>query len=225
MQAPIPIPFALGAALNSVLAVAVPLIGTAFPATSIDTPLAVMNTGAFAVTTLRITCVPTGSEMPLLPLTGTTVVVVNLSPSALPLLHTRDPLASSSVVPGPMDPVFATGAGGGGGAGAGAAGGGAVTGPACEEVAGAGTGAAAGAEEGAARDVRGAGSGARFSGALRRAERWAEVGAAPLAAATAGAGVVVSGFEWKMPNWLRPVTAAVIDPTSAAVAVRYPGAV
>jgi hypothetical protein len=35
----------------------------------------------------------------------------------------------------------------------------------------------------------------------------------------------VSGFEWKRPSWLNPVTAAVIDPTSAAVAVRYPGAV
>jgi len=201
-----PIPFALGAALNSVFAVAVPLIGTVFPPTSIETPFAVMNTGAFAVTTLRITCVPTGSETPLLPLTGTTVVVV-----------------SSSVVPGPMDPVFATGAGSGGGGGAGAAAAGAVTGEACEVV---GPGAAAGAEEDAAREgVRGAGSGARFSGALRRAARWADVGAAPLATATAGAGVAVSGFEWKTPSWLNPVTAAVIEPTSAAVAVRYPGAV
>ncbi|HLB10644.1 MAG TPA: hypothetical protein VK617_13980 [Gemmatimonadaceae bacterium] len=139
------------------------------------------------------------------------------------MLHTRDPLASSSVVPGPMDPVFATGAGSGGGGGAGAAAAGAVTGEACEVV---GPGAAAGAEEDAAREgVRGAGSGARFSGALRRAARWADVGAAPLATATAGAGVAVSGFEWKTPSWLNPVTAAVIEPTSAAVAVRYPGAV
>src|SRR5947199_2971182 len=82
-----------------------------------------MNTGAFAVTTLRITCVPTGSVTPLLPLTGVTVVAVNLSPSLLLLLHTRDPLASSRVVPGPMFPVFGTAAGGGGGGvGAGAAG-------------------------------------------------------------------------------------------------------
>jgi hypothetical protein len=160
-----PIPLALGAALNSVCAVAVPVIGTVFPATSIDTPFAVMNTGAFAVTTLRITCVPTGSETPLLPLTGVTVVVVNLSPSLLALLHTRDPLASSSVVPGPIDPVFAAGGGGGGGAGAGAAAG-ADTGAAVDV---AGAGAAAGAVVDARDGVRGAGAGAgagaRFSGA------------------------------------------------------------
>jgi hypothetical protein len=216
-------PFALGAALNSVCPVALPLIGTAFPATSRDTPFAVMNTGAFAVWTLKITCVPTGSETPLLPLTGVTVVAVNLSPSLLLLLHTRDPLASSSVVPGPMFPVFATGAGGGGGGGAGAgagvAAGGVAAGAGCE-VAGAGAGAA----EGSVRaPVRGAD--ARDSAA----PRW--VGAVPrcdgldgaVAGATAADGV--SDFEWKMPSWLKPVTAAVIDPTSAAVAVRYPGAV
>src|SRR3954470_23410899 len=124
MHAPIPIPFVLGAALNSVCAVAEPLIGTAFPATSIETPVAVMNTGAFAICTLRITWVPTGRDTPLLPFTDVTVVAVNLSPALLLLLHTREPLASSSVVPGPMFPVFGTGAGGGAGAGAGVAAGG-----------------------------------------------------------------------------------------------------
>ena len=157
-------PFVLGAALNSVCAVPVPLIGTAFPATSIDTPLVVMNTGALALTTLSITCVPTGNVMPLLPLTGVTVVAVNLSPSLLLLLHTRDPLASSSVVPGPMLPVFATGAGGGGGgagAGAGVADGAVVDG-AGADVRGCVGGAVAGGVT-----VRGAGSpraGARVSG-------------------------------------------------------------
>jgi hypothetical protein len=228
-------PFVLGAALNSVCAVAEPLIGTVFPATSIDTPLALMNTGAFSVATLRITWVPTGSVTPLLPLTGVTVVAVNLSPSLLLLLHTRDPLVSSSVVPGPMLPVLGAGAGAGGGAGAGAgvaAGGvaaGAVTG------AGAGAGADDGAGAGAVRaPVRGAGSlraGARVStrasepvrraGSLERCEELEGAGAD--AGATAADGV--SGFEWKTPSWLRAVTAAVIDPTSAAVAVRYPGAV
>jgi hypothetical protein len=223
-------PFVLGAALNSVCPVALPLIGTAFPATSIDTPFAVMNTGAFAVTTLRITCVPTGRETPLLPLTGVTVVAVNFSPSLLLLLHTRDPLASSSVVPGPMFPVFATGAGGGGGGGAGAgagvAAGGVAAGAGCE-VAGAGAGA--GAVAGSLRVlVRGAGSlraGARVSEPPRRAGAVARCDELEgvVAGATAAGGV--SGFEWKTPSWLRPVTAAVIDPTRAAVAVRYPGAV
>jgi hypothetical protein len=46
-----------------------------------------------------------------------------------------------------------------------------------------------------------------------------------VAGATAAGGGGESDFEWKMPSWLNPVTAAVIDPTSAAVAVRYPGAV
>jgi hypothetical protein len=192
MHAPMPIPFALGAALNSVCAVAVPLIGTALPATSIETPFAVMNTGAFALTTLRITCVPTGSEIPLLPLTGVTVVVVNLSPSLLPVLHTREPLASSSVVPGPMEPVFATGAGGGAGAGAGAgaAAGGAVTVAGCE-VTGAGEAADAALEA-----PRGAGStraGARYSGAPRCVDRCAAELDDALAGATAAEGV--SGFE------------------------------
>jgi hypothetical protein len=229
MHAPSPIPFVLGAALNSVCPVALPLIGTAFPATSMDTPFAVMNTGAFAVWTLRITCVPTGSETPLLPLTGVTVVAVNLSPSLLLLLHTRDPLASSSVVPGPMFPVFATGAGGGGGGGAGAgagvAAGGVAAGAGCD-VAGAGAGA--GAAAGCVRaPVRGAGSpraGARVSDAPRCAGivLCDELDGAAAGATTADG---VSAFEWKMPSWLKPVTAAVIDPTSAAVAVRYPGAV
>jgi hypothetical protein len=154
----------------------------------------------------------------LLPLTGDTVVVVNFSPSLLLVLHTRDPLASSIVVPGPMFPVFATGAGGGAGAGA-AAGGvaaGAVVG--CD-----GAGAVA---TGSVREPpRGAGSvraGARYSGAPRRDDplRDVELGDA---GATAGAGGVSD--LWKTPSWLKPVTAAVIDPTSAAVAVRYPGAV
>jgi len=168
MQAPSPMPFVLGAALNSVCAVPVPLIGTAFPATSIDTPLVVMKTGAFAVTTLSITCVPTGSVTPLLPLTGVTVVAVNLSPSLLLLLHTRDPLASSSVVPGPMFPVFATGAGGGAGAGAGVAAGALVTGA---DVLGCVAGAVAGGVT-----VRGPGSlraGARVSGTRVSAPRCA----------------------------------------------------
>jgi hypothetical protein len=38
------------------------------------------------------------------------------------------------------------------------------------------------------------------------------------AGATTAAGGVVD--LWKRPSWLKPVTAAVIDPTSAAVAVR-----
>ncbi len=217
MHAPMPIPFAVGAALNSVCAVAVPLIGTAFPATSIDTPFAVINTGAFAVTTLRITCVPTGSEMPLLPLTGVTVVAVNLSPFELSVLHTRDPLASSIVVPGPIDPVFATGAGGGAGAGAGVgAGAGAAAGGAVTGCGAACTGAAAGSVRDEPRDGWLRGSGVRCVG------RDAALDGA-VAGATAGAGV--SGFEWKMLSWLRPVAAAVIAPTSAAVAVTYPGAV
>jgi hypothetical protein len=100
-----------------------------------------MNFGAFCGTTLRITCVPTGSDTPLLPDTGDTVVAVNLSPLLLFVLHTREPDESSSVVPGPIVPVFATGAaGGGGGAGAGA---GAAVG------AGAGAGVPAGALTGA----------------------------------------------------------------------------
>lgn len=205
MHAPSPMPLALGAALNSVCAVPLPLIGTAFPATSIETPLAVMNTGAFSVATLRITWVPTGSVTPLLPLTGVTVVAVNLSPSLLLLLHTRDPLASSSVVPGPMFPVFAAGAGAGGGAGAAAgAAGGAVTGAGVDvagcAVAGAGDDDVAGA--GAVRaPVRGVGSlraGARVSEPPRRPaslDRWDElVGAG----ATAAGGVSV--FEWKTPS-------------------------
>lgn len=229
MQAPSPIPFVLGAALNSVCAVAVPLIGTVFPATSIDTPLALMNTGAFSVATLRITCVPTGSVTPLLPLTGLTVVAVNLSPSLLLLLHTREPLASSSVVPGPMLPVFAgVGAGGGAGAGAGAAAGGAaggaVTGAGVAvEVAGregaeagADDGAAAGALRAGARDAGSLRAGSRVFEPLCRARSFAVEGAG--AGATAAGGVSV--FEWKTPSWLKPVIAAVIDPTSAAVAVR-----
>jgi hypothetical protein len=70
------------------------------------------------------------------------VVAVNLSPLLLLVLHTRDPDASSSVVPGPMDPVFDTGAGGGAGAGAGAG----------RAVAGAEAGAEAGADAGAVDD-------------------------------------------------------------------------
>ena len=211
-------PFALGAALNSVCAVALPLMGTAFPATSIDTPFAVMNTGAFAVWTLKITCEPTGSETPLLPLTGVTVVAVNLSPSLLLLLHTREPLASSSVVPGPMFPVFGAGAGAGGGAGAGAgvAAGGVATG-AGADVAGAGAGAGAGAVRVL---VRGAGS-LRTGSRVSRCDAVARCdGELDGAAAGATAADGVSGFEWKMPSWLKPVTAAVIEPTSAAVAVR-----
>jgi hypothetical protein len=212
MHAPSPIPFVLGAALNSVCAVALPLIGTVFPATSIDTPFAVMNTGAFSVATLRITCVPTGSVTPLLPLTGVTVVAVNLSPSLLLLLHTRDPLASSSVVPGPMFPVFGAGAGAGGGAGAGAgagvtvggAAGGAVTGEGAEvagwDVAGAGAGDGAGA--GAARPpVRAAGSlraGARGSEPERRPGSLARDELDDAAGATAAGGV--EDFEWKKPS-------------------------
>jgi hypothetical protein len=218
MHAPSPIPFVLGAALNSVCAVAVPLIGTAFPATSIETPLALMNTGAFSGATLRITCVPTGSVTPLLPLTGVTVVAVNLSPALLLLLHTREPLASSRVVPGPMFPVFAgAGTGGGAGAGAGAAAGGAAggavtgAGVAVEvagcEVAGAGAGAGAGAEDGAEAGalragVRGAGSlraGARASEPPCRppSERWFALDGAGAGATAAGG---VSGFEWKKPS-------------------------
>jgi hypothetical protein len=208
MHAPNPIPFVLGAALNSVCAVALPLIATDFPATSIDTPFAVMNTGAFSVATLRITCVPTGSVTPLLPLTGVTVVAVNLSPSLLLLLHTRDPLASSSVVPGPMFPVFGAGAGAGGGAGAGAgagvtvggAAGGAVTGEGAEvagwDVAGAGAG------DGAARPpVRAAGSlraGALGSEPARRAGSLARDELDDAAGATAAGGV--EDFEWKKPS-------------------------
>lgn len=216
-------PFVLGVALNSVCALPVPLIGTAFPDTSTDTPFVVRKTGAFAVTTLRITCVPTGNVTPLLPLTGVTVVAVNLSPSLLLLLHTRDPLASSSVVPGPMFPVFATGAGGAGGgagAGAGVAAGALVAGAGADVL-----GCVAGAEVGGFA-VRGAGSlraGARVSGARvsdgpRRADEAARGNELDGAGATAAGGV--SDFEWKTPSWLSPVTAAVIDPTSAAVAVR-----
>jgi len=198
MQAPSPMPLVLGAALNSVCAVPVPLIGTAFPATSIETPFVVMNTGAFAVTTLSITCVPTGSVTPLLPFTRVTVVAVNLSPSLLLLLHTRDPLASSSVVPGPMFPVFATGAGGGGGgagAGAGAAAG--TVDRAGADVLGCVDGAVAGGVT-----VRGAGSlrdgarvsGTRVSGAPRRvgAARCDELDGAGAGATAAGG---VSDFE------------------------------
>jgi hypothetical protein len=144
MHAPIPRPLWFGPAVNSVCAVAFPLIFTVLPPTSSDTPLAAMNVGAFFGTTLRITCVPLGSVTPLLPCTGTVVVAVNLSPLLLLVLHTRDPDASSSVVPGPMDPVFATGAGGGAGAGAGAGEG--------RAVAGADAGAEAGAEAGAVDD-------------------------------------------------------------------------
>ena len=114
---------------------------------------------------------PTGSVTPLLPLTGVTVVAVNLSPSLLLLLHTRDPLASSSVVPGPMFPVFATGAGGGGGgagAGAGVEAGALVTGAGADVL-----GCVAGAVAGGVT-VRGAGSlraGARVSGTRVSAPR------------------------------------------------------
>jgi hypothetical protein len=97
-----------------------------------------MNFGAFCTSTLRITCVPDGSDTPLLPATAATVVAVNLSPVLLSVLHTREPDESSSVVPGPIVPVLLTGAaGGGGGAGAGAA-----------VAAGAGAGAGAGALDG-----------------------------------------------------------------------------
>jgi hypothetical protein len=198
-------PFALGAALNSVCTVALPLIGTALPETSIETPFAVMNTGAFAVATLRITCVPTGSDTPLLPFTGVTVVAVNLSPSLLLLLHTRDPLASSSVVPGPMFPVFATGAGGGGGgAGAGAgvaaggvAAGGVVTGAGCD-VAGAVAGAVAGDAGSERVPVRGAD--ARVSELPRCAGTEVCCDALDGAGAAATAAGGVSDFEWKMPS-------------------------
>ena len=127
----------------------------------------------------------------MLPLTFEIVVAVNLSPSALPLLHTRDPLESSRVVPGPIDPVLATGAGGGAGAGAGAGTG-----------AGAGAGVAAGVAEGSARDgARGAGSaraGERASVTLRCAvvRCWALELEGVLAGATTAEGA--SGFEWKM---------------------------
>jgi hypothetical protein len=235
MHAPNPIPFVLGAALNSVCAVAVPVTGTVLPPTSIETPFAVMNTGAFPVTTLRITCVPTGSVTPLLPLTGVTVVVVNLSPSLLLLLHTRDPLASSSVVPGPMFPVFATGAagggGGGGGAGAGAAAGvvvvlvGCVAGADCVAGAVEGIFVGTGAERALGRGAGSLRAGARVSAVLRCAEAAAlrsdELDGADAGATAAGG---VADFEWKTPSWLSPVTAAVMDPTSAAAAVRYPGA-
>ena len=221
MHAPMPMPLTLGAALNSVCAVAVPLTGTVFPPTSIETPFAVMNTGAFAVTTLRITCVPAGSEMPLLPLTFDTVVAVNLSPSELPVLHTRDPLESSSVVPGPIDPVLATGAGGGAGAGAGAgagvAAGVATTGAGCAVAPADPTGGSA--REGV-RSCGSARAGVRASVTPRCAT--ARCCAIELEGVLAGATTAegASGFEWKMLSWLNPVTAAVIDPTSAAVAVR-----
>jgi hypothetical protein len=112
--------------------------------------------------------------MPLLPLTGVTVVAVNLSPSLLLVLHTRDPLASSIVVPGPMFPVFATGAGGGGG-GAGA---GAGVGVAAGGV------AAGGVVAGAVLGCDGAGAGAATTGPVRVPPR----GAASLRTGERGSG-------------------------------------
>jgi len=141
-------------------------------------------------------------------------VVVNFSPSLLLVLHTRDPLESSIVVPGPMFPVFATGAGGGAGAGAAAGGVAAGVVVGCVVVAGS-----------VREPPRGAGSvraGGRYSDVPRRDVPRCDVEFGD-AGATAGAGGVSD--LWKTPSWLRPVTAAVIDPTSAAVAVRYPGAV
>ena len=73
---------------------------------------------------------------------------------------------------------------------------------------------------------RGAGSvraGTRYSGVVRRVVVLRCVTELGAAGATAGGGA--ASDLWKMPSWLNPVTAAVIDPTSAAVAVRYPGAV
>ena len=72
---------------------------------------------------------------------------------------------------------------------------------------------------------RGAGSlraGARVSdvrceGSLPRGDELAGA----VAGATAAGGVGESDFEWNIPSWLKPVTAAVIDPTSAAVAVSH----
>jgi hypothetical protein len=91
--------------------------------------------------------------------------------------------------------------------------------------------AGAGADDGAGA-VR---TGVRCAGSLRAGARvseppcgrcsparWFELEGA-VAGATAAGGVSV--FEWKKPSWLKPVIAAVIDPTSAAAAVRYPGAV
>jgi hypothetical protein len=194
MHAPIPNPFEFGPAANSVCALAAPLTFTVFPPASSDTPFALMNFGAFCCSTLRITCVPAGSETPLLPDTADTVVAVNLSPVLLSLLHTRDPDESSSVVPGPIVPVFDTGAaGGGGGAGAGA-------GVAAGVDAGAGAGAGvvdgavvcagcdAGWDAGARLGVRL--SGARFSGA--RCEDPERCGAALVVAAAGG---VVAGVS------------------------------
>jgi len=185
MHAPMPNPLSFGPAENSVCALASPLTFTAFPLTSMDTPLAPMNFGAFCGTTLRITCVPTGNDTPLLPETGETVVAVNLSPLLLFVLHTRDPDESSIVVPGPIVPVFATGAaGGGGGAGAGA---------------GAGAGVAAGALTGAvvcaggvAAGVLPLGSAARLGarGSGARCDRCGVALVDALTGATGAAGVV-----------------------------------
>src|SRR6185437_84831 len=165
MHAPIPNPFEFGPAANSVCALAAPLTFTVFPPTSSDTPFALMNFGAFCCSTLRITCVPAGSDTPLLPDTAETVVAVNLSPVLLSLLHTREPDESSSVVPGPMVPVFGAGAAaGGGGAGAGA---GVAAGVEAGAGAGAGAGVLAGAvvcDGGAAGCEAGARLGARVSG-------------------------------------------------------------
>jgi len=66
MHAPMPNPLPFGPAENSVCALAEPLTFTGFPLTSIDTPLALMNFGAFSGTTLRITCDPVGNDTPLL---------------------------------------------------------------------------------------------------------------------------------------------------------------
>jgi len=80
-----------------------------------------------------------------------------LSPVLLSLLHTREPDESSSVVPGPMVPVFGAGAAvGGGGAGVGA-------GVAAGVDAGAGAGAGAGVLAGAV--VRGGGAAGCEAGA------------------------------------------------------------
>ena len=84
--------------------------------------------------------------------------------------------------------------------------------------AGADDGAAAGALRAGARDAGSLRAGSRVFEPLCRARSFAVEGAGAGAGATAAGGVSV--FEWKTPSWLKPVIAAVIDPTSAAVAVR-----
>lgn len=197
MHAPMPNPFEFGPAANSVCALAAPLTFTVFPPTSSETPFALMNFGAFCCSTLRITCVPDGSETPLLPDTDETVVAVNLSPVLLSLLQTREPDESSSVVPGPIVPVFETGAaGGGGGAGAGA-------GAAAGVDAGAGAGAGVldgdvvcgGGDAGCDAGDR---LGARVSGARRELPEPERCGAV-LVDALAG-GVTGGVFLWNTPS-------------------------